>query len=206
MTDPQTTHLQPLLDRWQHGDQAARDELIHLSCKRLVKLTRKMLKGYSRLRQFEETDDVLQSALLRLFRAMEAAPPRTVRDFFGLAALNIRRELIDLARHYFGPQGAGANQATPTPPRDDSQGSPPPAYDKAESTNDPDRLVSWGEFHEQVELLPPEEREVFDLLWYQGLEQAEAAAILETSERTVRRRWQAARLRLHEKLQGSLPG
>src|SRR5262245_55088375 len=126
MNDPQTAHLQPLLDRWNGGDQEARDELINLACKRLVRLTRKMLKGYSRLKQFEETDDVLQSALLRLFRALEATRPRTVRDFFGLAALNIRRELIDLARHYFGPQGPGANEATPPAARDDSQGSPPP--------------------------------------------------------------------------------
>jgi DNA-directed RNA polymerase specialized sigma24 family protein len=45
-----------------------------------------------------------------------------------------------------------------------------------------------------------------DLLFYQGLQQAEAAAVLGVSERTVKRRWQSARLALHEALGGRLPG
>jgi RNA polymerase sigma-70 factor (ECF subfamily) len=69
----------------------------------------------------------------------------------------------------------------------------------------PDRLAAWAEFHRRAEGLPPEEREVFDLLWYQGLSQAEAAAVLGVSDRTAKRRWQAARLRLHEALNGELP-
>ena len=40
---------------------------------------------------------------------------------------------------------------------------------------------------------PAEEREVFGLLWYDGLTQEEAAAVLETSVRTIKRRWQSAR-------------
>jgi RNA polymerase sigma-70 factor (ECF subfamily) len=54
----------------------------------------------------------------------------------------------------------------------------------------------WSEFHAQVDGLPREERDVFDLLWYQGLTQAEAAAVLEISLRTVKRRWLAARVGL----------
>jgi DNA-directed RNA polymerase specialized sigma24 family protein len=40
---------------------------------------------------------------------------------------------------------------------------------------------------------------------YQGLSQAEAAELLGGSERTVKRRWQTARLILHEALQGEVP-
>jgi len=50
----------------------------------------------------------------------------------------------------------------------------------------------WSEFHEHVEKLPDDEREVMDLLWYQGLTQEEAAAVLKVSDRTVKRRWQSA--------------
>ncbi|MBL8798147.1 MAG: helix-turn-helix domain-containing protein, partial [Planctomycetia bacterium] len=46
----------------------------------------------------------------------------------------------------------------------------------------------------------------FDLLFYQGLSQAEAAALLNVSERTVKRRWQSARLQLHDALGGEFPG
>jgi RNA polymerase sigma factor (sigma-70 family) len=69
----------------------------------------------------------------------------------------------------------------------------------------PDRLAAWTEFHEQVERLPEEEREVFSLLWYKGLSQAEAAEVLGVSDRTIKRRWQSARLHLHEALGGQLP-
>jgi RNA polymerase sigma-70 factor (ECF subfamily) len=53
--------------------------------------------------------------------------------------------------------------------------------------------------------LPAEDREVFDLIYYQGLSQAEAAGLLDISERTLQRRWQSARLALHDALAGQLP-
>lgn len=40
--------------------------------------------------------------------------------------------------------------------------------------------------------------EVFSLLWYEGLSQEEAAALLGVSLRTVKRRWQSARLKIAE--------
>jgi RNA polymerase sigma-70 factor (ECF subfamily) len=128
----------------------------------------------------------------------------TARDFFRLAALNIRRELLDLARHHYGPLGQAARHASSSgvssASSDDSGAAGP-----ADLSRDPSRLAAWSEFHQQIEALPDEEREVFDLLWYQGLSQAEAAFVLEVSERTVKRRWQTARLRLHEALQGEVP-
>ncbi len=83
---------------------------------------------------------------------------------------------------------------------------PPDPAGSRRSFYDPGRLAEWTGFHAQVEALPEEEREVFDLLFYQGLPQAEAAAVLGVSERTIKRRWQAARLALHEALGGRLPG
>jgi RNA polymerase sigma-70 factor (ECF subfamily) len=77
--------------------------------------------------------------------------------------------------------------------------------DRGDLSTEPSRLAAWAEFHEQIDALPEEEREVFDLLWYQGLNQAEAAELLGVSERTIKRRWQAARLRLHEALHGEMP-
>ena len=67
-------------------------------------------------------------------------------------------------------------------------------------------MAAWTEFHRQIDRLPDEEREIFDLLWYQGLSQAEAASLLKVSERTVKRRWQSACLKLHRALGGELPG
>jgi RNA polymerase sigma-70 factor (ECF subfamily) len=118
----------------------------------------------------------------------------------------MRRELIDLARHYGGPEGPGAHHSTQARRNGAGNvGSNPPAYEPSDVTHDPERLAAWTEFHRQVEALDDEDREVFDLLWYQGLTQAEAATLLGVSERTISRRWLAARLSLHRALGGHLP-
>jgi RNA polymerase sigma-70 factor (ECF subfamily) len=54
--------------------------------------------------------------------------------------------------------------------------------------------------------LPEEEREVFELIWYQGLTHADAAGLLGVSTKTVQRGWQAACVKRHEALGGELPG
>jgi RNA polymerase sigma factor (sigma-70 family) len=200
-----TLHIQQGLDRLQAGDEAARKELLNIACERLQRLTRKMLRSDGRLKRWEETDDVFHNAMLRLCRALQTVTVSSPREFFRLAALQVRRELIDLARHYYGPHGLGAKHQTqgiPKNPDGTSQG----PRDPADSSNDPSRLAAWSEFHEQIAALPDEDREVFDLIWYQGLSQAEAAKILQVSTRTIERRWQAARLRVYEALQGNMPG
>jgi RNA polymerase sigma factor (sigma-70 family) len=207
LTDHSTTvRLQQCLDRLQAGDVIAREELVNCACERLERLTRKMLRDYPGVRRYEETSDVRQNASVRLWRSLQEVSPPCVRDFFRLAALHIRRELIDLARHHFGPESSGAHHATPGPAKDvGAESATPPAYEKVDSADGPEQLAVWEEFHRQADALPDEEREVFDLLWYQGLAQAEAATLLGVSERTVKRRWQAARLKLHEALKGELP-
>ena len=66
---------------------------------------------------------------------------------------------------------------------------------------EPETLECWARFHELVDTLPEEEREVVQLLWYEGMKQSEAAAVLGVSLATLKRRWQAARLRLSELLE-----
>ena len=57
--------LQGWLARLNDGDTEARSELIRRSCGRVQKLVRHMLKGFDRVRRFEDTDDVLQNVLDR---------------------------------------------------------------------------------------------------------------------------------------------
>jgi RNA polymerase sigma-70 factor (ECF subfamily) len=192
---PNTVQLRGWLERLQAGDRAASDELVRHVCGRLERLTRKMLNDFPGVRRWAQTDDVLQSALMRLLRALRAVRPDSTRAFFALAAEQVRRELLDLARHFFGPEGAGAHHATRA--EDDQPGQP---QEPADPAADPGRLAEWCEFHRRIELLPADEREVVDLLFYQGLTQPEAAAVLGVTVRTVQRRWQAALLQLHRLL------
>jgi RNA polymerase sigma-70 factor (ECF subfamily) len=201
MADDATTLLQRRLDRLRAGDASARDELLSATCERLTRLARKMLKGYPTVQRWEQTDDVLQNAVLRLRRALEGVTPATVREYFGLAALQVRRELVDLVRHYYGPLGQGAHHLTEAGHPEGGPNAPEPG----DLTGDPGRLAAWAEFHRQIGALPADEREVVELLWYQGLSQAEAAAVMGISERTVQRHWQSARLRLRAALGDALP-
>jgi RNA polymerase sigma factor (sigma-70 family) len=194
------------LDRLQAGDESARRELIECACARLERLTRKMLRSWERVHRWEETGDVMQNAAMRLYRSLSDTKPQRVVDFFRLAALEIRRELKDLAKHYYGRRGVGANHATAAwKPSSSGEGADSMAWEPPAADEDPGHLAAWAEFHDQVDRLPAEERETFDLLWYQELSQAEAAALLGVSERTVKRRWASARLRLAKVLAGTLP-
>ena len=57
----------------------------------------------------------------------------------------------------------------------------------------------------EVRKLDDEERETFDLIWYQGLSQQAVAGLLSTSQRTISRRWQKARRGIYELLGQRLP-
>jgi RNA polymerase sigma-70 factor (ECF subfamily) len=199
----QTSEIQLQLDRLRAGDESARDELLNIACERLRRLAARMLRDYPSVHRWEQTDDVLQNAALRLCRALSEVKPASVRSFINLAAVQVRRELIDLARHYGGPEGMGRHHFSRA--GSDGCGALPSPLDASTDTYEPARLALWTEFHGWVEALPDEQKEVFNLLWYQGLSQAETAALLNVTERVVKYRWRLARLRLHELLGGRLP-
>ena len=196
-----TAHVQNCIERLKSGDESARELLLAGTCERLRKLASMMLKSYSRVRRFEETDDVLNSAMVRLNRALTTSTPESPRHYFRLAALQIRRELKDLVKRYFGPLGHGKNSADLPVDVGGSETSSP-GIEPANQTHDPGNLAEWADLHEQVELLPDEEREVFELIWYHQIPQSEIADLLEISRRTVIRRWQSACFKLHKKLFG----
>jgi DNA-directed RNA polymerase specialized sigma24 family protein len=161
---PQTTQMILWLERMQAGDLDAREEILRHVRGRLERLTRKMLNDYPRVKRYEQTDDVLQNAILRLLAALRDVQPRSTREFFGLASLQIRRVLLDLAKHYYGPHGPGTNQESLPP---DIFGAAMP--EKPDPADPPCDVAAWCEFHEKIKELPPDEHDVFGLLYYQGM-------------------------------------
>jgi RNA polymerase sigma factor (sigma-70 family) len=196
MSDPSanTEQMHGWVERMRAGDLAAREELLRSLCGRLERLARKMLRGFPRVHRWADTADVLQNALLRLLRALEQVKPGSMRDFFGLVAEQMRRELLDLARHFNGPRGLGVNHGREPPNSDSSVGPNEPA----DHADDPDDLARWTRFHEAVEHLPAEEREVVGLVFYHGWTQVQVAELFGVTVRTVQRYWQAALVQLRE--------
>ncbi len=180
------------------GDRAAREEMLQAVHARLNRLARKMLRHFPTVGRWEESDDLLQNAVLRLLRALQYIEPTSVGDFFGLAAEQMRRELLDLARRYRSRRVNGPSHAT-APEGSDSGAAAPDLPAPAE---DPNELDRWCAFHEAVERLPAEQRDVVNLTYYHNWTQAEVAEHLGLSKRTVQRHWAAAMLTLHELLKG----
>jgi RNA polymerase sigma-70 factor (ECF subfamily) len=187
-----TAQLHVWLDRMKAGDLAARDELLRAVCGRLQCLAGRMLRRFPGVARWTQTADVLQNSLLRLMRALETVRPGTMPEFFGLVAEQMRRELLDLARHFYGPCGLGTHHHS-NARRSEARGA---TLDVADRTDDAQDLEMWSAFHEQVASLPAEEREVVGLVFYHGLTQADAAALLGVTVRTVQRRWHSALLNL----------
>jgi RNA polymerase sigma factor (sigma-70 family) len=189
-----TAHIQRCLDRLRAGDEAARGELIQVSFRRLFQLTRKLARPFPRVKRIEDTDGIFSLAYQRLWTSLEKIVPETVRQFFALAAKQIRWALLDLARQVRRGEDNGAAPGAGALPETLSDGQ-----------GEPDQFLAWVELHDQADLLPDELREAFHLLYYFGLTQAEAADVLGISAKTVGRLWRDARLELHRRLQGLWP-
>jgi RNA polymerase sigma-70 factor (ECF subfamily) len=186
------TTLISLFNRLAAGDTSAADEIIAHAMERLKRLAHKRLKSFPAVRGLHETEDVVQGAAMRLYRALKAVPPTSVEQFLRLASTQIRRELIDLKRHEFGvnedrvrvvldpaqsPSQVG--QLFDRPEKD--------ATEKAERQEQMQEQMQ--ELDKRVDNLPEDQRDVFEHVFYRGLAYGDVAQILGVSESTVKRRW-----------------
>jgi RNA polymerase sigma factor (sigma-70 family) len=191
---------QSLLDRLGAGDTRARRELLDVSAHRLRTIAQAQLRGFRPMQRWVQSDDVLQEGLVRIYKSFEHdVRPITVLDYFRFSASQMRRGLIDLWRHYYGPEGIARHHATPRPDQGSSGQSWDP-LDRPDKQPDASRVVELAELHETIERLPDPLRTAFDLLWYQELTYAESAQLLGTSVRQIGRIWREAKIALRERL------
>lgn len=172
------------LARLAAGDQSARTRIMEVCQERMQMLSRRMLRGFPNVGRWQDEDDVRQEANLRLLTALEKMTFATPRDFMAIAVTQIKRVLIDMARHYAGPMSDAANHASVAGELNDAV-----LHAAARQSH----LENWTAFHEAVERLPPHLREVFHLVWYMGADQQTVSELIGKSKRTVKRYWQEAR-------------
>jgi RNA polymerase sigma-70 factor (ECF subfamily) len=194
MSGDQSALLRGLLARLASGDPVARHELIGCAYERLRCLAGVILnESFPRLKAAPaalQTTDVAHEAALGMYQVLAEIQPATARDFFRLAAQRIRWLLLDRAKEL--------NRAR----RELLASAPIEAADRSLEDN---ATATLETLYQQIEALPDKEREVVDLLYFHGLSQLEAAAMLGVTERSVRRYWTAARLKLAEKLPVPVP-
>lgn len=206
MTDVPTNttwHIAGCLERL-HCDGAARSELINHARRRLQELAERMFLRFPRLHDKEQAVDVYQEAMLRLWRSLDEQRPTTVTEFMGLAALQMRRSLQDLARSHFGRKKEDSRAGHARPVVHATSGYTFESLPD-DHTAPPEVLICWAEFHAAADRLPEPERTVFDLVYYNEVPQVEVAELLGVSDRQVRRYWQTARRLLLTKLEAVLP-
>ena len=169
-------------------------DLLDRAVRRLQLLCAAQLhRSYPRLTQPPlnlQTDELLGGVVAGLIAAMRKVRPRTVREFFGLAAQHMRWQLNDLAR-LLDQQSAVLAL--------DSGGVPSPPSSGSVLTPNARRML------EAIDGLPEDEREAFNLIRVQGLTHPEAAEVLGVSVATVQRRLNRARLLLAEQLDDLRP-
>ena len=207
MNNESTAVLQGQLERAVTGDAEARQRLLELTRDRLLCHARHFLHGrYARLEPFAQTDDIVQQLLLKILQNQDrfwvnadGQPVRSLAEFFGHTSAWMRDVLCDLLR-----KECGRDDNRPAAlPLDGGPSDTGPQYDPASSTLDGEKLRRWTEFHEAVAQLPDDLRATFDLLWYQEMSQAEAAALLGIAVPTVKLRWMKGRLHVQQALGGA---
>lgn len=194
---PSTFFIQQQLEQLRAGNAGGRDQIVAFAVRRLDRLARQMLRDFPHVARFEDTDDLLQRAAIRLQQALTKVVPDDTVGLLRLTAQHLRYELIDLARYYRLRQLAPQTQAA----ADDSVNTPGALNEPSDSTHHPLHLAEWTSVHEAIDAMPEELRQVVELLWYHDLTQEEVAGLLGIDRRTIIRRWQKARLLL----QGLVP-
>jgi RNA polymerase sigma-70 factor (ECF subfamily) len=179
----------------QAGRPNAAEPTFRKIMEKVDRFARGMFQKFPRVGRFVDVEDVVQNSLIRLLAAFRQVRPNNRQHFYAIVNELIRRELLDLVKHYYGPRGEGTHVGPAAVGAAAGQ-VVPAAPDEA---GDLDRLAA---FHEAVAGLPAEEREVVGLTYYHGWSQGEISDLFRVSVRTVQR-WQESAM---EKLKGKLVG
>ncbi len=150
----------------------------------LKRLARSMMRG-ERNDHTLQTTGLVNEACLRMLRLREVAPSDR-RAFFAMAARVMRRVLVDYARRRNAGKRWPAAERVAFDRIEEEAGSFF-GYPNLQFTELEDALIRLSDAH-------PRQGHVVELLYFVGLTQAEASAVLGVTTRTVERDWRFARL------------
>jgi RNA polymerase sigma factor (TIGR02999 family) len=182
-----TSDVTKLLQDWSQGDASALEKLIPLVFEDLRQIA-------GRLFQRESDGHTLQPTALVSEVYLRLMDQRKVRwqnreQFFGVAALMMRRILVDYAK---GKQAAKRGSGVPKVPLDETLA----VLDLKDNVD----FVALDEALSRLAELDPRQSEIVEMRFFTGLSHEEIAEVLDISVTTVKREWQTARLWLFREL------
>jgi RNA polymerase sigma factor (TIGR02999 family) len=178
--------LSDLVAQTRRGDPAAAAALIETVYPELRRLARHYLAG-ERQNHTLQTSDLVNEAWVRLFSSAGIS----VHDRAHLVALmatQMRRALVDYARHRNAAKGPGAGIRV-------SLGS---ARDVGFSPDED--VLALDEALKALEAIDPRAVRIVEMRFFGGLEEAEAAEAIGVSVSTLKRDWAFARAWLFDRL------
>ncbi len=178
-----------ILDAFQHGDPKATDELLPLVYNELRRLAAHKMANEQPGQTLQPTA-LVHEAWLRLVG--EDDPQWQNRaHFFCAAAEAMRRILIDNARRKQALRRGGGQvrvelEAT-----------------ALEAPADDEKILQVNEALEALAVEDPEKAEIVKLRFFVGLGHEEIATLLGVNEKTVRRHWELAKVRLFKSIKAA---
>jgi RNA polymerase sigma factor (sigma-70 family) len=188
LCETNAVQVERALARLRSGEGGAFDDLVLLAYDWLGRRVAALLRSYPSVRL--PPDEVLHDRVLaRLRTALASAPPPTCEELTRLADRHIRWALRDLVRGQRDRAGVvGLEAASGVGGGREGPADPAAGDALADFLDHRER----AKFHAAAAALPEPLRRVFCLRYYGGLSEAEVAADLGVSDRTVRTHWRAA--------------
>jgi DNA-directed RNA polymerase specialized sigma24 family protein len=191
------SRLDEAVGRFNAGDPAAKNDLIGHVRHRLTVLTRRQLRGsggFTQVARWNETDDVVQEACVQLSRTLQQEPINSGDHFLRLAALHIKRALLNMHAHV-NTQSHYSARLERDLARSDDRG------EDGRLTMAPartDALFRWDKFLDRFKTLSAEQRQMLDDVFFNGCTQQEAADRLKIGITAFKDRWRTLKLQLSD--------
>lgn len=181
-----TSDVTKLLQDWNQGDAAALEKLIPLVFDDLRQIARRLFLREADSHTLQPTA-LVNEVYLRLMDQRKVHWQN--RDqFFGVAAMLMRRILVDYAK---GRQAAKRGSGAPKVPLDETIAVP--------ELRDVD-VVALDEALSRLTEFDARQGRIVELRFFMGLSNEEIAELLKISVTTVKREWRTARLWLYREL------
>jgi len=176
-----------LLRRWKSGDEEALDRLTPLVYDQLHQLAHQHMRG-ERADHTLQTSALVNEAYLRLVDH-KSVDWQNRAHFFAVSAVLMRRILVDYARERkAAKRGGNFHEVT--------------LEDELTFTKErASELVALDEAIQSLNEIYPRRSKVVELRYFAGLNNKEAAEVLQVSEATIERDWRFAKAWLYREMQ-----
>ena len=185
---PKSGEVTVLLRKLRQGDNEAERELIPLIYAELRLLATRMM-GRERRDHTLQPTALVNETYLRIFK-VEAIDYQSRAHFLAIAARIMRQILIDAARAR-GAEKRGGGLRRVDVDLIEVKG--------IERTLD---VLVLDQALNSLKVSAPRPSQVVEMIFFGGMEMAEAAVVLEVSERTVKRDWATAKAWLYNEIYG----